>query len=182
VLFIADRIKVDWRFSKAPCQGDSHCASRYSHASFEREVKMSWWSWMILGAILLGAEMFAIDAQFFLVFIGVSAFLVGVAGWIGIAMPEWVQWMVFAVLALIFMFTFRKSLYARIRGGAKGFQNTLLGDSLTVKTDIAPGTDARVAHRGSDWTALNVGEAEIASGSRAKIIKVDGLTLHISAD
>ena len=34
---------------------------------------MTWWGWMILGAVMLGAELFAVDAQFYLVFLGVSA-------------------------------------------------------------------------------------------------------------
>jgi len=34
---------------------------------------MAWWSWGILGFVLLGLELFAIDAQFFLVFAGVAA-------------------------------------------------------------------------------------------------------------
>ena len=143
---------------------------------------MTWWSWMVLGAVLLGAEMVAIDAQFYLVFLGLSSGLVGLAGLLGIAMPEWAQWVAFAVLALTFMFSFRKALYRKIHGNVKGFSDTLSGDSLTVSTDISPGSDARVEHRGSDWTALNVGDTEIASGTRVKIIKVDGLTLHISAD
>ena len=126
--------------------------------------------------------MAAIDAQFYLVFLGVSAGLVGLAGLLGIAMPEWAQWLAFAVLALIFMFSFRKALYQKIHGNVKGFGDNLSGGSFTVLTDIAPGTDARVEHRGSDWTALNVGEAEIVSGTRVNIVKVDGLTLHISAD
>jgi membrane protein implicated in regulation of membrane protease activity len=143
---------------------------------------MTWWSWMILGAILLGAELTAIDVQFYLVFLGLSAALVGLAGWLGIDLPAWAQWLSFAVLSLIFLFTFRKSLYQKIRGGAVGFDNSPKGESLTATSDIAPGADARVAHRGSDWTALNVGESEIENGSKAKIVKVDGLTLHISAD
>lgn len=143
---------------------------------------MTWWSWMILGAVLLGAEMFAIDAQFFLVFLGVSAALVGLAGLVGIVMPEWAQWVVFAALALIAMFTFRKSLYAKLHGSAHGFKESMSGDSLKITADIAPGTDARVEHRGSDWTALNVGQSEITSGSWVKIVKVDGVTLHVSAD
>ena len=72
---------------------------------------MTWWGWMILGAFLFGSELVAIDAQFFLVFLGISAMLVGLADLIGIAMPEWVQWLVFASLSLISMFTFRKQLY-----------------------------------------------------------------------
>ncbi len=62
---------------------------------------MLWWHWMVLGAVILGAELLAIDAQFYLVFLGVSAALVGLAGLVGISMPEWVQWTTFATLSLI---------------------------------------------------------------------------------
>ena len=41
---------------------------------------MTWWAWMILGALLsLVSELFAVEAQFYLVFLGVSAALVGLA-------------------------------------------------------------------------------------------------------
>lgn len=137
---------------------------------------------MILGAILLGAELFAIDAQFYLVFLGVSAATVGLLGLVGIVMPEWGQWVVFSALALISMFTFRKSLYSKIRGDAKGFTQTMLGKSITVEDGVEAGAETRVEHRGSDWTALNTGDSDIAAGSRAKIVKVDGVVLHISAE
>ncbi len=143
---------------------------------------MTWWSWMILGALLLGTEMFAIDLQFYLVFLGISAALVGLAGLLGVAMPEWAQWATFAVLALIFFFTFRRSLYEKLRSGAKGFSQNMAGESVTVMSDLAPGREARLQHRGSEWTALNVGDSEIKDGSKAEIVNVDGLTLHVRAD
>ena len=40
---------------------------------------MEWWHWMVLGAVVLGAELMFVDAQFYLVFIGLSAALVGLA-------------------------------------------------------------------------------------------------------
>jgi hypothetical protein len=137
---------------------------------------------MILGAVLLGAELLAIDAQFYLVFLGISAGLVGLAGLLGLAVPEWAQWVAFAVLALIFMVTFRRSLYLKIRGGGESFPETMSGESVNVTSDLAPGADVRLEYRGTEWTALNVGNAEISSGTKAKIVNVDGLTLHISAD
>ena len=143
---------------------------------------MTWWSWMVLGALLLGAELFAIDAQFYLVFLGLSAGLVGLAGMIGITMSEPMQWIMFSSLALISMFTFRKSLHTKIRGNAEGFRDSIAGDSVKMTSDLAPGADARLAFRGSEWTVLNVGDADIAGGSNAKIVKVDGLTLHVSAE
>ncbi len=142
---------------------------------------MTWWSWMILGAIVLGAELFAIDAQFYLVFLGISAALVGLAGLLGIALPEWAQWAAFATLSLLFFFTFRRSLYAKINGGAAGFREGLSGDTVTIADALSPGSEARADHRGSKWTVRNVGSGTIAAGSRASVVKVDGLTLHIKA-
>jgi len=143
---------------------------------------MTWWSWLILGAVLLGAELFAVDAQFYLVFLGISAALVGLAGMFGIAMPEWAQWSAFAVLSLVFFFTFRKSLYEKIRGGAAGFRESISGESIRVDTELAPGAEARIDYRGSKWTARNVGATAIAAGSRAHVVKVDGLTLHVEPE
>ncbi len=142
---------------------------------------MTWWGWMILGAVLLGAELFAIDAQFYLVFLGVSAALVGLAGLFGIAMPEWAQWMAFAVLSLVSFFTFRKSLYEKIRSGAVGFRANLSGDSINVDSELLPGAEARIEHRGTKWTVRNVGEEPIPAGARATVVEVDGLTLRIKA-
>ena len=143
---------------------------------------MTWWGWMILGAVILGAELFAIDAQFFLVFLGISAALVGLAEMLGIGMPEWAQWTAFATLSLISFFTFRKSLYEKIRGGAKGFRATMSGDSVNIVEELAAGDEARAEYRGTDWTVRNTGAAVIAAGSRAKVVKVDGLTLHVESE
>ena len=143
---------------------------------------MVWWGWMILGAVVFFAELVAIDAQFYLVFIGLSAALVGLAGLLGFVMPEWVQWLVFASLSLISMVTFRRSLYAKIRGGAVGFNASIAGEFVDVTDALGPGNEARIQFRGSDWTVRNVGGAEIEGGTRARVVKVDGLTLHVEAE
>jgi len=143
---------------------------------------MTWWGWMILGAVILGAELFAIDAQFYLVFLGVSAALVGLAEMLGIGMPEWAQWTAFATLSLIAFFTFRKSLYEKIRGGAKGFRASMSGDTVNIVEELLSGSETRTEYRGTDWTVRNTGATAIAAGSRAKVVKVDGLTLHVEAE
>jgi inner membrane protein len=143
---------------------------------------MTWWAWLILGAVLFGAELVAIDAQFYLVFLGVSAALVGLLGVAGIAMPEWVQWLVFAALALVSMFTFRRSLYQKIRGNVPGFKAGVSGEYLVVPVDLESGSQGRASFRGSDWTVVNESPTPIAAGSRVKIVRNDGLTLYVSAD
>lgn len=143
---------------------------------------MSWWGWMVLGAILFGAEMFAVDAQFYLVFLGLSAIIVGIADLVGIVMPLWTQWAVFAVLSLVSMFTFRKSLYEKLRGNMPGFRESVTGDKVSITEDLEPGSEARVDLRGTRWTVRNIGDATIPSGSHARVIKTEGLVLHVSAD
>jgi len=143
---------------------------------------MTWWAWMVLGAVILGAELFAIDAQFYLVFFGISAALVGAASLAGIEMAESTQWMAFALLSLAFFFTFRRTLYEKIRGGAQGFQESISGDTVNVPSDLAPGDEGRAELRGSEWTIRNVGAETIVAGTRVKVVKTDGVTLHVEAD
>ncbi len=143
---------------------------------------MMWWGWMILGAVLLGAELFAVDAQFYLVFLGVSAALVGLAAALGLQLPEWGQWALFAALSLVCFVTFRRSLYEKIRGGATGFRESPAGEQVTVSGSLAVGGEDRVEFRGSQWAALNVGDQPIEAGHKARIVAVDGLKLHIKGE
>ena len=143
---------------------------------------MTWWAWMILGAVIFGAELFAIDAQFFLVFIGLSAALVGVLELIGVSMPEWAQWLTFAAIALISMFTFRKIVYKKIYGNVPGFREGVAGQYLVVSADLESGGQTRASFHGSDWTVINDGGSNIASGARVKILRNESLTLYVSND
>jgi membrane protein implicated in regulation of membrane protease activity len=143
---------------------------------------MLWWHWMVLGVVILGAELVAIDAQFYLVFLGLSAALVGLAEMLGIGLPEWAQWTAFATLSLISFFTFRKGLYEKIRGGAQGFRESISGDSVDINEELSAGSEARAEYRGTNWTVRNVGAEAISAGSRAKVVKVDGLTLLVESE
>lgn len=143
---------------------------------------MTWWGWMIIGAILFGAELFAIDAQFYLVFLGISAALVGLFGLSGIVMPEWAQWLSFAALSLISMFTFRKALYMKIRGDVPGFKDGLAGEQIKIKDDLSVGGTGSIDFRGSKWKVRNVGSKLIPAGESALVVNSEGLTLNVSTD
>ena len=143
---------------------------------------MTWWGWMVLGAVLFGAELFAVDAQFFLVFLGISAAIVGLAEMFGLSAPEWVQWLAFSFLSLVSMFTFRRSLYRKIRGGVEGFKEGLEGESVVISETLAPGAGGRIEFRGTMWSVRNVGKQTIDAGARASVVKTEGLTLHVNSD
>ncbi len=144
---------------------------------------MPWWGWMVLGIALLGAEMFVIDAQFYLVFIGLSAAIVGLAGLFGMALPDWGQWLGFSALAIVAMVSFRRRLYELVRKSSGHVEERLtVGDRVVVAARLEPGQSGRVEYRGSSWSVRNTGTAPIEAGREAVIAQVDGLTLHVTAE
>jgi membrane protein implicated in regulation of membrane protease activity len=143
---------------------------------------MPWWAWLVLGVGLLGVEMFVIDAQFYLVFLGISAVVVGLLGLAGIATPEWAQWLIFSVLAVVTMVAFRRRLYQLVRARSGHVEERLtLGDRVLVPVRLEPGQTCRVDYRGSSWTARNADTHVIEAGREAAIAQVDGLTLQVRA-
>jgi membrane protein implicated in regulation of membrane protease activity len=130
----------------------------------------------------LAVEMFVLDAQFYLVFLGIAAAIVGLLGLAGIPWPEWAQWLSFAVLALIAMVGFRRRVYELVRGRTGNVEQRLtLGDRVIIPARLEPGQTCRVEYRGSSWTARNVDQQPLDAGREAVIAHVDGLTLHVRA-
>jgi membrane protein implicated in regulation of membrane protease activity len=143
---------------------------------------MEWWAWIGVGAILLGSELAFVDAQFYLVFVGASAFVVGMLQLTGLGMPEWLQWLVFAVLAATSVFTFRRRIYERMRRKLPALKGGPAGEIITLPTGLSPGETCRLEYRGGSWSATNGGKAAIPAGARARIDRVDGLTLVVHGD
>jgi membrane protein implicated in regulation of membrane protease activity len=143
-------------------------------------MQMHWWGWLILGAALLALEMFVIDAQFYLVFLGISAALVGLFSLAIPGLADWIQWLAFAVLALVTMFSFRDRVYRLVRGRTGVVEERLtIGDRVTIPNRLEPGQSTRVEYRGSTWTARNVDQVALEAGREAFIAGVEGLTLHV---
>jgi membrane protein implicated in regulation of membrane protease activity len=143
---------------------------------------MQWWSWIAVGAILLGSELAFVDAQFYLVFVGASAFAVGILQLAGLGMPVWLQWLIFAALAATSVFTFRRRIYERMRRKLPPLHSGPAGEILTLPIELSPGETCRLEYRGGSWSAMNGGQAVIAAGSRARIERVDGLTLVVHGE
>lgn len=138
---------------------------------------MPWWGWILAAALLLGAELVA-DAQFYLVFLGVAALIVGLAGLAGFEGALWEQWLAFGFLSLFSLVFFRARLYERYVA-APGIGDPLIGEVATVADAIAPGATGAVELRGSRWQARNAGREALASGERARVESVKGLVVHV---
>jgi membrane protein implicated in regulation of membrane protease activity len=143
---------------------------------------MQWWAWIAVGAVLLGSELTWVNAQFFLVFLGGAALIVGFADLAGLNAPAWLQWTAFAFLAAVSMVGFRRRVYERLRPNLPAVRGGPLGETVILPTALPPGETCRLEFRGSSWSAINSGESLIAAGARARIARVDGLTLVVQAD
>ena len=140
---------------------------------------MAWWLWIVLGAALLAAELFLIDAQFYLVFLGAASITVGFADVAGLGGPYWAEWLAFGALSLALLVAFRRRLLARTRPGGAGFGEALLGETGVAREALAPGARGRVELRGTAWTAHNVGSEPIPDGGRLRVERAEGLVLEV---
>jgi membrane protein implicated in regulation of membrane protease activity len=143
---------------------------------------MPWWGWVALGALLLAAELGAVDAEFYLVFLGLSALVVGALGLAGFAGPAWLQWLLFAALALVSLAFFRRQLYARLRRAGAELGEGVSGEWAVARDRIEPGALGRAELRGSLWSARNAGGLPIEAGQRVRVERVEGVLLQLRAD
>jgi inner membrane protein len=140
---------------------------------------MQWWSWIAVGVILLGSELAFVDAQFYLVFLGTAALVVGLLDLSGALPAVWLQWTVFAALAAASVLGFRRRLYGRLRRRLPVMNSGPAGHTVVLPSPLAPGETCRLEYRGSSWSAVNGGATVIAAGACVRIDRVDGLTLVV---
>jgi membrane protein implicated in regulation of membrane protease activity len=133
---------------------------------------------MIGGAILFGAELAFVDAQFYLVFVGSAAILVGLLVALT-AVEQWAQWALFAILAGGSMMLFRARIYRKVRGHPPEVRRGPSGDELTLPAALAPEESCQAEHAGSFWTVQNDSEVVLSSGARVRVVRVHGMTLLV---
>jgi inner membrane protein len=143
---------------------------------------MAWWGWVLVGTMLLSAELMIIEADFYLVFLGIAAVTVGFLDVAGFGGPRWVEWLMFAGIAVGSTVLFRQRVYAQMRPPGGPVSDSVVGETAKVEAAMAPGAHGHAELRGSLWQAKNVGEAPLGAGDRARITGIDGLTLLVRAD
>ena len=140
---------------------------------------MTWWYWILLG---LGLTLFELvtPGGLFAIFFAVSALVVGLLELLGVGGPDWGQWVLFSVLALVSLALFRRPLLARLRLDERAKDvDSLTGEVVNPLAAIGPGETGRAELRGSTWTARNVAAAAVAAGQRCRVVGVRGLELDI---
>ena len=142
---------------------------------------MTWWLWIVIGMLLLGIELLAVDTAFYLVFLGFSAVIVGGIAWLT-GLGGGLDWLLFGVVAGISLMSFRARTYARfLPADSSGDAARLLGAACVSHETIAPGAKGSVELRGTRWAAENVGTTTLLPGQRCSVAGLAGIVLRVHA-
>jgi membrane protein implicated in regulation of membrane protease activity len=141
---------------------------------------MTWWMWALGGLALLGIEI-ATPGGFFVFFFGLAALGVAALSFLGVAGPDWMQWLLFSIGSVVSLVLFREKLVRRSRGAGEQ-PGGLVGEVAALLEDLPPGAVGRAELRGTTWSARHDGPAPLLRGQRCRVVRVEGLMLWLRAE
>ena len=139
---------------------------------------MPWWAWFVLGAALLAAEV-VLSTDFYLVFFGAAALIVGGLVVAGVSVPPWAEWAAFGALAVGFLLLYRERLRVWLTRPHKTLNREIAGKTAVAVDAIAAGAMGSVELRGTRWKAHNESAEAIGAGESCRVDRIDGVTLHV---
>lgn len=144
---------------------------------------MIWWHWLLLGLLLLGAEMMT-PGGFYILFFGLAALLVGAIAWLELVPGESMQWLLFSGIAIASLLLFRGPLLTRINASEVKHPDvdSMMGEIAIPIDTLGAGAIGKVELRGTTWSARNTGPSPLIKGQRSKVTGMDGLTLLITGE
>jgi membrane protein implicated in regulation of membrane protease activity len=141
---------------------------------------MPWWSWILLGLLLLGLEL--TSGSLFLLFPAVAALAIGLLAWFDIG-AAWLEWLLFSVLSVGTLLLFRHPLKARLQpSGDRHDLDDLVGGIALVTGQLAPGQVGKAEMRGTVWNVKNAGVVPLEAGQRCRVTGTTGLELELVAE
>jgi membrane protein implicated in regulation of membrane protease activity len=140
---------------------------------------MTWWIWALLGLALLALEMIT-PGGFFAIFFGIAAIVVGSLGGLGWVTDGAMQWLLFSVLSVVGVALFRKPVMRALKlDQPRKSVDSIPGEEATIVEEVAPGGVGKAELRGAVWSARTEGTAPLAKGRRARVDRIEGLTLWL---
>jgi membrane protein implicated in regulation of membrane protease activity len=141
-----------------------------------------WWHWLVLGLLLVVAEM-AASGGFYIVFFGIGAIVVGLLASFELAGPIWMQLLLFSAISVGSLLIFRRRLLKWLQVDPQApAVDMIVGEVGTAAEDLLPGKVGRVELRGAAWSGRNITNATLARGARCRVIRVDGLTVDVEPE
>lgn len=135
----------------------------------------AWIGWLVLIALFLVIEMLSLDFTFLMLAFG------GAVGLITdlIGMPLWLQVIIAAIAAALFILFLRPPLLHRLRRGedpVKSNVDALIGLRGTALAEITRVSGQAKLGNGDTWTARSASDAPIPQGGRVEVVEITGAT------
>jgi membrane protein implicated in regulation of membrane protease activity len=138
---------------------------------------LAWWMWLVVGVVLLLAEM-AAPGGFYLFFFGVGAMAVGLLAAADLAGPLWLQLLLFAGVSVLALLLFRQRLLQTFHKPGKEV-DTMVGEAGVLLADLAAGDTGKIELRGTVWKARTSSGVALEKGQRCIVERVEGLLLWV---
>lgn len=144
------------------------------------ELEVAWWVWMVIGLLLLVAEMI-LPTDFFVFFTGVGATAAALTTGLGLTDGLMSQAVTFAAVSVISLVTMRGWMRRLLHRDMPDKPiDSLVGQTATTVGEIPPNGTGQVMLRGSPWKARNTSASPIAAGARVRVEQTDSITLLVS--
>ncbi len=141
--------------------------------------------WFLLGVAFLVLE--ALTPGVFLVFFGLGAWVTGALVFF-LPLGQGPQWLVFMAVSVAALVVLRRKLRSLFQGRlAKPdnmddpvFTNQYIGRDVVVLETVEPDRPGLAELNGTNWQARTEDGQAIMAGRRARVVRLEGLTLVIS--
>lgn len=134
---------------------------------------ISLWNWLILAAVLASLEL--VSTNFVLVFFAGGAIVAALADFFGAG--SFGEIMAFSLSSLFFILVFRKR-FVGFRNQSKAPANDI-GSRFILSAPLAAGAQGMVEYQGSPWTAVNLSERDLPTGTPVVIEKTEGIKIFV---
>ncbi|MDR2947534.1 MAG: NfeD family protein [Candidatus Adiutrix sp.] len=140
--------------------------------------------WFLSGVFFLVLE--ALTPGVFLMFFGLGAWVTAAAIFFVPSLGPSPQWLIFSVVSVAALLIFRRKLKALFQGKTAESDNLedavvrgqYIGREVTVLKETGPGQPGLAELNGTNWQARSEGPT-LAAGVRARVVRLDGLTLIV---
>lgn len=143
--------------------------------------QLVWIMWLVLGVVLIIAEVFTLG--FFLLWFGVGAIAASLAGMFGA--PFVVQFIVFAGVSIV-LTAMSRTIFAKYLTHGDGSTLKMGVDSLPGQigtvTIASKGSlnESAVKVYGSTWTAFPIdGETVLVEGEKVEVVSIKGSSIYV---
>jgi membrane protein implicated in regulation of membrane protease activity len=135
--------------------------------------------WIVLGVLLIVAEIFTFG--FVLFWFGIGAFAAALAGFLGFGFG--LQFLVFAIVSVVLTSMSRTIFSDYFFKGDKEIKmgmDSLPGQIGTVTSESKGSLNAgAVKVYGSTWTAFPIDEKPLAEGEKVEVVRVQGSSIYV---